>query len=290
MTLVELNTQFSTDEQCRELLVRLRWPDGVECPKCKRKRNLRSYTQKTFQCLKCRYNFSVTTGTIFHHSHIPLEKWCLTVLLMCESKKGISANQVKQMLGVCYKTAWYLCHRVRKAAEEAKNRPQLDGTVEVDETFVGGKYDRRRKRELWDTSAVIGRRRRNGNFEARKIPTRSRQDSLSKTRAHDSVNHSAEERVRGEGYTNRIESARSLFRQFIVGAFHQVSAKHWEAYWDEFECRSNNRENPNLFRDTLTRLLGASPFQYTSLTRKSAEPGETPATRRRGVRTVERRR
>src|SRR3990172_5855232 len=150
MTLVELNNQFSTDEQCREFLVRLRWPDGVKCPKCKAKTFSRLFTQKKFECSKCEYQFSVTTGTIFHDSHLPLEKWFLTVLLMIESRKGISANQVKRMLGVSYKTAWYLCHRIRKAVEEAKVKPQLDGTVEVDETFVGGKYDKRRKREPWD--------------------------------------------------------------------------------------------------------------------------------------------
>ena len=289
MTLVELNNQFSTDEQCRELLVRFRWPNGVECPKCKAKTISRLFTQKKFECSKCCYQFSVTTGTIFHDSHLPLTKWFIAVLLMCESKKGISAHQIKRMLGIGYQTAWYLCHRIRKAVEEVKDKPQLDGTVEVDETFVGGRYDKRRKRQPWDKQAVIGLLQRDGKFEARKIPTRSRQiltgivrervakgskvftdelaayESLAKTHKHHSVNHSAEEWVRGDVHTNSVENAWSLFKRSLVGAFHQVSEKHLDAYFDEFEWRFNNRQNPQLFRDTLLRLIASPKLEYKEL-------------------------
>lgn len=295
MTLVELNNQFSTDEQCREFLVRLRWPEGIECPKCKAKTISRLNTQKRFECSKCEYQFSATTGTIFHDTHLPLDKWFLTVLLMIESRKGISANQVKRMLGVSYKTAWYLCHRIRKAVEETKDKPQLDGTVEVDETFVGGKYDKRRKRLPWDKPAVIGLLQRDGTFEARKIPTRSRQiltgivrdrvakgskvftdelaayESLSKTHKHRTVNHSIEEWVRGEVHTNNVENAWSLFKRSLVGAFHQISEKHLNAYFDEFEWRFNNRKNANLFRDTLIRLVRADCLPYSQLVSESRQ-------------------
>ena len=256
MTLVELNNQFSTDEQCRELLVRFRWPNGVECPKCKAKTISRLFTQKKFECSKCCYQFSVTTGTIFHDSHLPLTKWFIAVLLMCESKKGISAHQIKRMLGIGYQTAWYLCHRIRKAVEEVKDKPQLQ---------------------------------RDGKFEARKIPTRSRQiltgivrervakgskvftdelaayESLAKTHKHHSVNHSAEEWVRGDVHTNSVENAWSLFKRSLVGAFHQVSEKHLDAYFDEFEWRFNNRQNPQLFRDTLLRLIASPKLEYKEL-------------------------
>ena len=100
-------------------------------------------TRRQFDCDSCRYRFSVTTGTVFHDSHLPLPKWFLAVLLMCEAKKGISANQMKRTLGVAHKTAWYLCHRIREAMRTASPEP-LCGTVEVDETYVGGKRQARR--------------------------------------------------------------------------------------------------------------------------------------------------
>lgn len=289
MTLTELNNLFSTDEQCREFLVRLRWPNGIECPKCRAKTISRLFTQRKFECSKCGYQFSVTTGTIFHDSHLPLEKWFLATLLMIESRKGISANQVKRMIGVSYKTAWYLCHRIRKAMEETNQR-KLDGTVEVDETYIGGRYDKRRKRGPWEKQAVMGMIERDGKFEAQTIPTPSARTlvgiirervepsatvftddyaaytSVKKShKRHNTVNHTAEEWVRGEVHTNNIESAWSLFNRSIVGAFHKISTKHMDAYLNEFEWRFNNRTNPCLFRDTLTKLLSSTNLEYKAL-------------------------
>lgn len=289
MNLMTLMEDFDTEAECRAGLEELRWPNGVECPRCKSKSISTKKARDQYDCNSCRYQFSVMSGTIFHDSHLPLPKWFAAVYLMCESRKGISANQLKRTLKVSYKTAWYLCHRIRKAVEEAKVKPQLDGTVEVDETFVGGRYDKRRKRGPWEKQAVIGLLQRDGKFEARKIPTRSRQiltgivrdrvekgskvftdelaayESLSKTHAHDSVNHSAEEWVRGEVHTNSVESAWSLFKRSIVGAFHQVSEKHLDAYLNEFEWRFNNRANPYLFRDTLVKLITSPKMEYREL-------------------------
>jgi transposase-like protein len=294
MTLVELNDLFPTDEECREYLVRLRWPEGVKCPKCKSDKISRLFTQKKFECSKCEYQFSVTTGTIFHDSHLPLGKWFLTTLLMMESKKGMSANQIKRLLGVNYKTAWYLCHRIRKAVEEATDHPQLEGTVEVDETYVGGRYDRRRKRARYDKQAVIGLLQRDGRFEARKIPTASRKvlvgiikdrvskdakvftdelaayNAVEKTHRHNTVNHSMEEWVRGTVHTNSVENAWSLFKRSIVGSYHQISRKHMDAYLDEFEWRFNNRQNPHLFRDTVVRLVNAAKVEFRELVEKAS--------------------
>src|SRR5271157_2419086 len=116
----------------------------------------------------------IGAGTIFHDSHLPLWKWFLAIYLMCESKKGISANQLKRSLDISYKTAWYLCHRIRKAMQEVIEKPKLDGIVEVDETYVGGRYDRRRKPEPWHKQAVIGLLQRHGRFEAKAIRTPSK--------------------------------------------------------------------------------------------------------------------
>jgi transposase-like protein len=213
---------------------------------------------------------------------------------MMESKKSISANQMKRTLNISYKTAWYLCHRIRKAMEEANEGAKLKGTVEVDETYVGGKYDKRRKRAPWDKQAVMGLIERHGKLEVKAINAvgkkvlipiiKNRVDknatvmtdelkaykSLDKEYHHETVNHSAEEWVRGDANTNSIENAWSLFKRSIVGSFHQISAKHVDSYLDEFEWRFNGRKNPYLFRDTLTRLLNAPKMEFKELITKSA--------------------
>ena len=113
--LVELFTQYGSDEACRAYLEALRWPDGVECPNCGGKSISRLGTRKQFDCNACRKRFSVTTGTVFHGSHLSLQKWFAAVFLMTEAEKGMSANQLRRTLGVAHKTAWYLCHRIRYA-------------------------------------------------------------------------------------------------------------------------------------------------------------------------------
>src|SRR6188472_745446 len=134
-TLIE---RSGSDEKCRDYLERLRWPDGaVECPRCGEHSISRIAKRKQFECNSCRYQFSVTAGTVFHDSHLPLWKWFLAIYLVGESKKGISAKQLQRTLGVSYKTAWYLGHRIRSAMEEDSPVP-LRGIVEVDETWVGG--------------------------------------------------------------------------------------------------------------------------------------------------------
>lgn len=137
--LLKLNELFDTDAECRAYLEGLRWPDGVECPRCKSDSISRITARKVFECNACRYQFSATAGTIFHDSHLPLPKWFLAIFLITESRKGMSALQLKRLLRVSYKTAWYLCHRIRAAMTDANPHP-LTGTVEVDETYVGGKW------------------------------------------------------------------------------------------------------------------------------------------------------
>jgi len=129
---------FHSDDKCREYLESLRWPDGVNCPRCNSEKVSSIKDRGQFHCNSCSYQFSVTAGTIFHDSHLPLWKWFTTIYMMLESKKGVSANQIKRTIGVSYKTSWYLCHRIRNAMKE-KNPKLLGGIVEVDETLIGGK-------------------------------------------------------------------------------------------------------------------------------------------------------
>lgn len=128
--------RFGSEDKCRVYLEALRWHGVPKCPRCFSDKLSRIVARNRFDCDSCRYQFSVTAGTIFHDSHLPLWKWFLAVYMTVESKKGISANQMKRTLSVSYKTAWYLCHRIRKAMEEVNQQP-LDGTVECDETWIG---------------------------------------------------------------------------------------------------------------------------------------------------------
>src|ERR1700693_4186871 len=164
MTLIDLTLAYSSDDRCRELLERLRWPDGPVCPRCSDSAVRLEKTPKLLYCKKCDYQFSVTTGTIFHDSHLPLIKWFAATLLMCEAKKGISALQVKRTVGMAYKTAWYLCHRIRRSMVEASTAP-LTGKVEMDETFVGGEYKPRQNETRYSNKeVVIGIRQRGGEL------------------------------------------------------------------------------------------------------------------------------
>src|SRR4051812_2674616 len=136
--LPELIERFGSEDKSHAYLEGLPWPNGVRCPRCDSDKISRIVKRRQFDCDACRYQFSVRVGTLFHDSKLPLWKWFLAVYMMGESKKSVSANQLKRMLGVSYKTAWYLCHRIRAAMKE-EGAELLTGVVEADETYVGGK-------------------------------------------------------------------------------------------------------------------------------------------------------
>lgn len=297
MTLPEINTLFSTDEKCRELLERLRWPEGVMCPRCKDSRISRLKDYARFECVGCRYQFTVMSGTIFHDTHLPLPTWFLAVLLLCESKKGMSANQIKRTLGVSYKTAWYLCHRIRAAMASA-DRPMLYGTVEMDETYVGGiqrGHQNKPGHGLSTKQIVIGLRQRGGDVrffhaEDAKSGTLAQyiKDNVSEdvdvivtdefnaytgamkqtgmAKRHKTIKHKAKVYVDGDIHTNTVENAFSLLKRGIIGTWHRVSAKHLEAYLQEMEFRFNRRNSKTLFIDTLRHMVTADPLTFQNLT------------------------
>jgi transposase-like protein len=292
-TLIE---QFGDEGKCREYLEALRWREGVKCPRCNHDKASKIANRDQYYCVACHYNFSVTAGTIFNDSHLPLMKWFLATYLLCESRKGMSANQIKRTLGISYKTAWYLCHRVRAAMKEVNPEP-LGGIVEMDETFVGGKkhghgvYEARKAKEV-----VIGIKQRGGElrfFHAEDVKAGTlakyikenvsddvqvimtddfvsypfAMDRAGHSRSkHKTINHSAGVYVDGDITTNGIESAFSLLKRGIIGTWHKVSAKHLAAYLDEMTFRFNNRNNPYLFRDTLLKLIEAPALEYKKLT------------------------
>lgn len=291
MNLIKLIEQFGSEDRCRSYLTELRWADGIACPRCKSKSISTLKEQPKYDCNACRYQFTATAGTIFHDTHLPLWKWFLAVYLMCESKKGISANQIKRTLEISYKTAWYLCHRIRAAMTEAEPTP-LSGTVEVDETYVGGKKRHVGRGYRKNKTIVAGAVERDGNCRLEVIRNVDRKslhafihkNTDPKTESiytdenpsykgiadedtkHESVNHSAEEWVNGDVHTNTAESVWSLLKRSIIGSYHKVSVKHLDAYLDELEHRFNNRHNEFLFRDTLLKLVSAETLTFESLT------------------------
>src|SRR5215208_2983507 len=152
----------------------LRWPEGIKCPRCGGTVLSRIEKRNQFDCDSCRYQFSVTAGTISHDTHLPLWKWFLAVYLIIESKKGISANQLKRILNVSYKTAWYLCHRIRAALNEV-DAQLLKGIVEADETFVGGKVEGMGHGYTGNKVVVVGAIQRGGTIRLQVIKGRDRE-------------------------------------------------------------------------------------------------------------------
>jgi transposase-like protein len=267
------------DEQsARAFLERMRWPNGPVCAHCKSTEIYRLTQQADakksarvglLKCKKCRKQFSVTVGTIFEGSHIPLHKWLMAIHFVCASKKGMSALQLSRMLGVTYKTAWFMCHRIRLAMKKMPLIKKLEGIVEVDETYIGGKD----KRGFGNTgfnkkSPVMVLVQRNGELRSKPIKRLSAMELKKEIRAnvsiastimtdehasykgldrefvggHKVVNHSKKEYVRGNVYTNTAESYFALLKRGVHGTFHHVSRKHLGRYCDEFSFRWNTRK------------------------------------------------
>ena len=303
MNLGKLVEQYGSEEQCRTALEALRWPAGIVCPKCERKGASWLAKRRQHECndRSCGYQFMVRAGTVLQDSKLPLWKWFMATFLMCESKKGISANQLRRMIGSTYRTSWFLSQRIREAMSAAANTEPLTGTVEMDETYIGGKRRfRKHGKRGWDRKSktmVLGAVERGGDIRLAvehrnagmgpfyqfatkhiddKAPAIYTDDHSGYAvfgdadTKHESVNHSAEEWVRGDVHTNTIESAWSLFKRSIVGSYHHLNVKYMDKYLDEFEWRYNNRHNEFLFRDTMKALVGADTMTYKALTSRSA--------------------
>ena len=292
INLITLIERFRDEDTCREYLEKLRWSEEVACPRCGDTSVSEISTRDQFDCNGCRYRFSVTSGTIFDNTNLPLWKWFVTVYLICESKKSISANQIKRTIGVSYKTAWHLCHRIRQAMRsEAAGGPTLFGIVEVDETLVGGRRrgvgTGNRDGKTWVAGAV----QRGGEVRIEAVPNikkstlhafiarntrpdteaiytdelRSYLGIADHDTRHETVRHSIEEWVVGDVHTNSVEGVWSLLKRSIMGAWHQVSAKHLDAYLSEVEFRVNNRDNPYIFEAVMLRLLDRQALRYRKL-------------------------
>jgi len=284
-----------------------RWPDGVNCPLCGSV-NVRRMEGKTqagmFLCNDCRDKFSVRTGTIFERSHIPLHKWLMGLHIMGASKKSVSALQLQRMLGIgSYRSAWFMCHRIREAMKPAKVSP-LGGTgkiVEADETWIGGKEknkhkSKRNKKNIGGAGklAVMALTERGGkshSFRVAKVSGEtlrpaivscvSRKSALMTDEGgqyyhvgkefdrHETVNHSIDEYVRGDAHTNTSESRFSLMKRAIIGAHHSVSEAHLPRYLTEWDFKWNTRKMKDGERAALA-LKGAEGRRLTYRTSHKA--------------------
>jgi transposase-like protein len=304
MNLIDVVKTFGTEEQCLAFLERQRWPDGVRCMVCgsdkvskiTRKSKTKNKRGQIYQCLEptCKHQFSATTGTLFGDSHIPLQKWFMALSILVDAKKSISANQLKEHLGLgSYRTAWYMVHRIRKAMADSGS--PLTGKVEMDETYIGGKQrGSQRKAGFGDSNKqiVVGMRQRGGdvrffhapNAKAATLAQYIRENISPDVEVimtddyrpylkavgnakHETVNHSAKEYVRfgTDIHTNTIESAFSLLKRGMIGSFHKVSIKHLHRYLSEFEYRFNARHDADRFTKTLAKMAATPIMPYREL-------------------------
>jgi transposase-like protein len=285
MTIPQFEKMFPDEDACSAYLVAHRWPDGVHCPRCGSVKVFAVSTMSfKWQCYACTpdqgYRFSHIAGTIFENTNKTLREWFRVIHLMLTSKKGISALQVQRVMGFgSYKTAHYMCHRIRAGLMD-ESFQQLMGIVEVDETFVGGKAGNRHKdkrnlhqgRGAVGKEIVVGAVSRKGNVVARVIANTRASTlhafvneavsekvsllctdqhrgylGLDRTYPHHSVDHANGQYVVGAIHTQTIEGFWSILKRGMVGTFHKVSAKYLPLYVAEFQFRYNNRDNADIF-------------------------------------------
>jgi transposase-like protein len=297
----ELNKpHFQDATKAREYLEAVRWPNGPVCPHCAvigghYQLGGKAHRPGLWKCFACREQFSVTVGTVFERSKIKLNVWLQAVFLLCSSKKGMSSKQIERTLGVTYKTAWFITHRIREAMKAPGGMFSTGGTVEADETYVGSKehnkhrYKRDSKkiggmgkqmvfslverggmvRSMHLTSVNATTLRPILDAQVDTVNTRLMTDGegqyrlvASMFKSHDVVNHSAGEYVRGNAHTNTVEGYFSILKRGIYGTFHSVSPQHLQRYCNEFDFRYNHRQVKRKI-DGQWQLVGPSDGERT---------------------------
>ncbi len=294
LTLIQIAQRFSTEEAARDYFEKLRWPNGPVCPHCGNADQARVYKVTPnpakkiraglYKCADCLQGFTVTVGTVCEDSHIPLNKWLIGFYMMCASKTQVSALQLQRQLEIgSYRSAWFMCHRIRFAVQDIMPTEKLDGIVEADETYVGGVKRGMGRRYTGNKTAVVAVVERGGRARSQVVPKVSG-DVLGRLlkqhvaesahlntheapvykkpgksfASHDVVNHSQEEYARHDvsGRLATTSTAEGFFgnsKRSIDGTRHQVSAKHLPLYLAELDFKYNTREDTDGARTT-TRI------------------------------------
>jgi len=296
---------FSDETKAREHFEQIRWPNGPICSHCGTVNEAtliqgKSHRPGLYQCNACRQPFTVTTGTVMESSKIAITKWALAFHLMAASKKGVSAHQLHRMLGITYKSAWFMAHRVREAMGGDDGSPMGEGggTVEADETYIGRKPGRKKMRGTGHKMAVVSLVERGGRARSFRIVDfdgKTLSDILEKNvsraahlrtdeyptykqyghhfASHETVNHGKEEYVRGDAHTNTIEGYFSVFKRGMRGIYQHCSEQHLQRDLNEFDFRYSNRAAlgvDDLLR-TMRAIKGARGKRLTYQQSRSAK-------------------
>lgn len=287
MNLLEVLTEFDTQEKCISHLENVRWPEGPQCPYCQSKAYSTKKKELRYRCKSCSNSYSVLVGTIFHASKLPLPKWFAAIALIKDAKKGISSLQLARHLKVNKNTAWYLQSRIRQAMQEEFF---FDGTIEIDEVFIGGsttnmhesylvKHEIKRDGKEHKMT-VLGMLERKGQIALRVIPKANKEHirpilrerisprstlitdghgsyvSLHKEfDKHVSLNHAKGQHKKGEFNLSSIEGFWALLKRAVIGVYHSITLHHLQSYVDEIAFKYNNRSSPNIFNTLIINLL-----------------------------------
>ena len=289
MNIIQIYKQFPTHEDCLAHLEKVRWAGTPACPYCGSINSTPLKNERRHHCNDCNTSYSVTVKTIFHRTHMDIQKWFLALSLILNAKKGLSARQLARDIEVHRNTAWRISMQIRKAMAEGAQRELLQGIVEMDETYIGGKPRKgsggggsRKRGRGTDKAPVVGMMERGGKVRAKSVSkTKLKAKNLSAlVRAnvdignttlitdeykgylgikhfmpHQTINHQLWY-VNGEIHTNGIEGFWALLKRGIVGQYHKVSLQYLPSYLNEFCYRHNNRKNPDVFELTISRALG----------------------------------
>ena len=284
MNIIQIFKLYPTEEACIKHLEKARWGNKAKCPYCLSTRTTKHKKETRHYCNNCKTSFSVTVRTIFHRTHLPLQKWFLAISLILSAKKGLSALQLSRDLEVNKNTACRIAIQIRKAMRQKESRELLTGIIEIDETYIGGKPrkgggDKSKRGRGTNKTPVIGAVERKGRVSAKatkkdKLKARhllvfikqnidiktgrlitdeyTAYQNMGKVLPHDVIKHQSWY-VNGDIHTNTIEGFWALLKRGMFGQFHSVSQKHLQKYIDEFCYRHDHRNNDNAFQETINR-------------------------------------
>lgn len=292
LSLLQFNKRFGTERACKNALEKMRWPNGFQCPECGHSKASRIKTRRLLQCSKCHYQVSLTSGTIFHKTRTPLQKWFWAIYLASQDKGGVSAMRLSKQLELGYKTAWAMLHKIRKAMAQRDSEYNLSGFIEMDDAFFGGAAKGRRGRGAANKTPVLvmveSKGEHAGFIAMKTVKSMERPQVETVVKKH----IAPAQRIRTDGYQSYafltgmghhhngkpvppnkasedlpwVHTAISNAKRFILGTYHGVSHKHLQRYLDEFCYRFNRRAwEKQITLRLLTACIFANPITYAEL-------------------------